>query len=187
VQHDQVGIGRQTVLGAQLGQRLPDHRRPHERTRRDHLHVHVGQPEFLGGEHAAEVDFLADHHVRETSSSSRALRSPGASPWPVVSDSPTRQGVAIKSPDPALADLMPLLGRSRHHRLDLGRPQIGPATLTPQRFDQRIDRSPTLDIELQLIQPRLMPQGVRHRPAQLDLACHTKTSGAMAHDRAIAS
>jgi hypothetical protein len=64
VQHDQVGIGRQTVLGAQLGQRLPDHRRPHERTRRDHLHVHVGQPEFLGGEQAAEVDFLADHHVR---------------------------------------------------------------------------------------------------------------------------
>nr|BFF04485.1 hypothetical protein GCM10020241_61600 [Streptoalloteichus tenebrarius] len=64
LQHREVGVGRQAVLGAQRVQRLGDQLGPHERSRGDDEHPGVGDAEAFGGDQGSEVHLLADQEVR---------------------------------------------------------------------------------------------------------------------------
>jgi hypothetical protein len=82
----------------------------------------------------------------------------------------TRQRVAVPRPDALPGDLVPLLLGALDHPSHGGLVHAGPGpTALGQRGDQLRQRRPSLVVELQLVQPRRVPEGVGDSAAEVDV------------------
>lgn len=81
-------------------------------------------------------------------------------------EQPVRQGVTVERAYLPGSDLVTTLGRGRDHLRQIPLREIGPfGRLAAQGGVRHLDVDPTLVVELQLVGPRLVPQGMRNDSA----------------------